>query len=199
MKNRSPANNNYAEGTQAKFWPNLLRILRRGWGGSRSPPNPPCLGPCSARKGAYWRCTCPVLLDDPTDGDSDIRNPSCCARLLCNRVYVWLRRGSVAGLLFTTRQPRGGGGPGSTHPPRWWSEVRTHRAPCTVPCHVHTHTHTHAHTRTPRAHQTRITHTRARARARAHAHAHADTHTHTHTRQEPRNKNGPRKVVKQHV
>ena len=39
------------------------------------------------QKGAYWRRTCFVLFDDPTDEDSDTWNLSC-ARLSCNRVCV---------------------------------------------------------------------------------------------------------------
>ena len=39
------------------------------------------------QKGAYWRWTCCVLFDDPTDEDSGIGILSC-ARLPCNRVCV---------------------------------------------------------------------------------------------------------------
>ena len=37
------------------------------------------------QKGAYWRRTCSVLFDDPTDEEFDTRNLSC-ARLSCNCV-----------------------------------------------------------------------------------------------------------------
>ena len=49
----------------------------------------PVLSPVP-QKGAYWRWTCPVLFDDPTDEDSDTQNLSC-ARLSRNRVCVWRR------------------------------------------------------------------------------------------------------------
>jgi hypothetical protein len=44
----------------------------------------PILSPV-LQKGAYWRRTCPVLFDVPTDEDSDTRNLSC-ARLSHNPV-----------------------------------------------------------------------------------------------------------------
>ena len=52
----------------------------------------PVLSPV-LQKGAYWRLTCFVLFDDPTDEDSGIRILSC-ARLSRNRVcvcvWVWV-------------------------------------------------------------------------------------------------------------
>ena len=45
-----------------------------------------CVCVC-VQKGAYWRRTCSVLFDNPTDEDTDTRNLSC-ARLSCNRVCV---------------------------------------------------------------------------------------------------------------
>ena len=42
------------------------------------------LGPSPVlQEGAYWRQTCSVLFDDPTDEDFDTRNLSC-AHLSCN-------------------------------------------------------------------------------------------------------------------
>ena len=53
------------------------------------------------QKGAYWRPTCSVLFDDPTDEDFDTRNLSC-ARSSCNCVcvcvFVCVRAGCYAWL-----------------------------------------------------------------------------------------------------
>ena len=46
----------------------------------------PCLSPL-LQKSAYWRRTCSVLFDVPTDEDSDTQKPRC-ACLCCNRVCV---------------------------------------------------------------------------------------------------------------
>ena len=78
------------------------------------------------QKGAYWRRTCSVLFDDPTDEDVDTRNLSC-ARLSCNCVCVCVcgsDNSTLHRLMATTDSAHWGIGVLQYVKDTWWTAVR---------------------------------------------------------------------------